>query len=166
MFYAKITIIFAKIDIKHLALQQMNFLSLISNAHCGVHNSSDNNCYLCALIISPSSHRQHVRASGSSATTTGCCSRTEQLDRLFRRFLFNVIYFCQGRFFAKRLQGFCYICSWVGLVRTDSMSARAGAYIPTDGSVPQGFISSHSIGNYKWIFNRQRNNPGYVSPRK
>ena len=40
--------------------------------------------------------------------------------------LFNAILICQGRFFAKVLLGFCYICSWAGLVRTDSMSARAG----------------------------------------
>jgi len=36
---------------------------------------------------------------------------------------------CQSRFFAKWLLGFCYICSWAGLVRTDSMSARAGDLI-------------------------------------
>jgi hypothetical protein len=40
------------------------------------------------------------------------------------------------------------------------------AYIPTDGSVPQGFLKSHSIGNYGWIFTRQINQPGYVTPRK
>ncbi|SDD34782.1 hypothetical protein, partial [Williamwhitmania taraxaci] len=41
------------------------------------------------------------------------------------------------------------------------------AFIPTDGSVPQGFLSSHSIGNYKWIFTKQTiGRPGYVKPRK
>ena len=38
------------------------------------------------------------------------------------------------------------------------------AYIPDD--VPQGFISSHSIGNYGWIFKRKIGTPGYVTPRK
>ena len=41
------------------------------------------------------------------------------------------------------------------------------AYIPINlDGVPQGFISSHSIENYKWIFTRQINQPGYVTPRK
>ena len=44
------------------------------------------------------------------------------------------------------------------------------AYIPIDvDGVPQGFISSHSIENYKWIFTRQTptgtNSAGYVKPR-
>ena len=39
------------------------------------------------------------------------------------------------------------------------------AYIPDN--VPQGFVSSHSIGNYKWIFNKLiEGNRGYVTPRK
>jgi hypothetical protein len=40
-------------------------------------------------------------------------------------------------------------------------------YIPTDGSVPRGFISSHSIGNYMWIFNGKlkKGDNGYVNPR-
>ena len=40
------------------------------------------------------------------------------------------------------------------------------AYIP--GDVPQGFVTSHSIGNYKWIFTvpKKEGDPGYVTPRK
>jgi hypothetical protein len=43
------------------------------------------------------------------------------------------------------------------------------AYIPIDKKdVPQGFLKSHSIGNYKWIFTKLLNpqtGPGYVKPR-
>lgn len=40
-----------------------------------------------------------------------------------------------------------------GIERVLSEKTKGGrAYIPTDGSVPRGFISSHSIGNYVWIF--------------
>jgi len=40
------------------------------------------------------------------------------------------------------------------------------AYIPQDGSVPRGFISSHSIENYGWIFNKLKEGQnGYVKPR-
>ena len=38
------------------------------------------------------------------------------------------------------------------------------AYIPENWS-PQGFISSHSIENYKWIFTKNANQEGYVKPR-
>jgi hypothetical protein len=38
------------------------------------------------------------------------------------------------------------------------------AYIPDD--VVKGFVSSHSIGNYKWIFTRNEKQEGYVTPRK
>jgi hypothetical protein len=40
------------------------------------------------------------------------------------------------------------------------------AFIPNDA--PKGFISSHSIGNYKWIFTtpQKKGDPGYVTPRK
>ena len=39
------------------------------------------------------------------------------------------------------------------------------AFIPYD--VPQGFLKSHSIGNYKWIFGTKlkKGDPGYVNPR-
>ena len=40
------------------------------------------------------------------------------------------------------------------------------AYIPNDGSVPRGFISSHSIDNYGWIFTRKTTDNGYVKPRQ
>jgi len=43
------------------------------------------------------------------------------------------------------------------------------AYFPiNEDGVPQGFISSHSIENYKWIFTKLLNpqtDPGYVKPR-
>jgi hypothetical protein len=38
------------------------------------------------------------------------------------------------------------------------------AYIP--GDVSKGFISSHSIGNDKWIFTRDKGVNGYVTPRE
>jgi hypothetical protein len=37
------------------------------------------------------------------------------------------------------------------------------AYIPDD--VKKGFLSSHSIDNYTWIFTRTKNDGGYVTPR-
>ena len=43
-----------------------------------------------------------------------------------------------------------------GLIEVDNKSGRA--YIPF-GEI-QGFISSHSIGNYKWIFNLVENEEG------
>ena len=43
-------------------------------------------------------------------------------------------------------------------------------YIPDiDGAgnhIPKGFISSHSIENYKWIFKLTKDANGYVTPRK
>jgi hypothetical protein len=38
------------------------------------------------------------------------------------------------------------------------------AYIPSN--VPQGFVTSHSIGNYRWIFGLEMGREGYVTPRK
>ena len=44
------------------------------------------------------------------------------------------------------------------------------AYIPDiDGAgnhIPKGFISSHSIENYKWIFKLTKDANGYVTPRQ
>ena len=42
------------------------------------------------------------------------------------------------------------------------------AYIPNDGSVPRGFLESHWIDNYGWIFNKiiNPNAAGYVKPRE
>jgi hypothetical protein len=37
------------------------------------------------------------------------------------------------------------------------------AYIPDN--VVKGFVSSHSIENYKWIFTRNEKQRGYVTPR-
>ena len=37
------------------------------------------------------------------------------------------------------------------------------AFIPDD--VPQGFVESHTIKNYKWIFITKRGKEGYVTPR-
>jgi hypothetical protein len=40
-------------------------------------------------------------------------------------------------------------------------------YIPNDGSVPMGFVESHRIGNYGWIFTTiQPGGLGYVKQRK
>jgi hypothetical protein len=49
-------------------------------------------------------------------------------------------------------------CPVVGLSRDNR------AFIPN--TVVQGFISSHSIENYTWIFTRKTNEDGYVTPRK
>ena len=39
------------------------------------------------------------------------------------------------------------------------------AYIPDNE--PQGFVESHSIDNYKWVFTKLKNGQdGYVNPRK
>jgi hypothetical protein len=47
----------------------------------------------------------------------------------------------------------------------DDVQGKSGrAYIPDD--VVQGFISSHSIENYIWIFNKTKNENGYVTPKK
>jgi hypothetical protein len=40
------------------------------------------------------------------------------------------------------------------------------AYIPSDGAVPRGFLASHMIANYGWIFTRNNGEKGYVTPRK
>lgn len=37
-------------------------------------------------------------------------------------------------------------------------------YIPRDWR-PQGFVSSHAIGNYWWIFNKSQGDQGYVKSR-
>jgi hypothetical protein len=39
-------------------------------------------------------------------------------------------------------------------------------YIPNDGSIPMGFVESHMISNYKWIFKLDKERNGYVKPRK
>jgi len=41
-------------------------------------------------------------------------------------------------------------------------------YIPEDGSAPQGFLESHSVSNYKWIFTKltdPNKDKGYVKNR-
>lgn len=44
-------------------------------------------------------------------------------------------------------------------------SSKGGrAYIPRDWK-PKGFLESHSISNYGWIFNRDKGDAGYVAPR-
>ena len=43
---------------------------------------------------------------------------------------------------------------------------RGRAFIPKNQDIDKkGFVKSHSIGNYGWIFNRGINDPGYVTPR-
>ena len=39
------------------------------------------------------------------------------------------------------------------------------AYIPKNQNIPKGFVESHSIVNYGWIFERSNGQPGYVTPR-
>jgi TANFOR domain-containing protein len=41
-----------------------------------------------------------------------------------------------------------------------------GGRVPIPPSVKQDFFNSHSIGNYKWIFNLKKEDLGYVKPRK
>jgi hypothetical protein len=38
------------------------------------------------------------------------------------------------------------------------------AFIPKDFQ-PKGFLNSHSISNYGWIFEQQSKDPGYVTPK-
>lgn len=45
---------------------------------------------------------------------------------------------------------------------TNIMDRRAN--IPDN--MPKGFLDSHYIKNYGWIFSRQDNDKGYVKPRK
>ena len=40
------------------------------------------------------------------------------------------------------------------------------AFIPDDSNIPKGFVESHSIENYWWIFTKTINEKGYVTPRK
>jgi len=53
-------------------------------------------------------------------------------------------------------------CQIQSLYDVPNKSGRA--YIPED--VSQGFVSSHSVENYKWIFTRKMYENGYVMPRK
>ena len=39
------------------------------------------------------------------------------------------------------------------------------AFIPKNQGIPKGFVESHSIGNYGWIFNQIQSANGYVTPR-
>ncbi len=49
-------------------------------------------------------------------------------------------------------------------VRNPILEKRGRAFIP-DGE-PKGFLQSHSIGNYKWIFKTiEKGEKGYVKPR-
>jgi len=55
-------------------------------------------------------------------------------------------------------------------IGTRTINPNGGrAYIPDiDGAgnhIPKGFISSHSIENYKWIFNLKKGDNGYVQQR-
>lgn len=41
-------------------------------------------------------------------------------------------------------------------------------FIPSNGTVRRGFYISHTVGNYKWIFDQPKHTPndnGYVAPR-
>ena len=44
---------------------------------------------------------------------------------------------------------------------------RGRAFIPKNQGIPKGFVGSHSIGNYGWIFsnNLKDGDPVYVTPR-
>lgn len=44
------------------------------------------------------------------------------------------------------------------------LTIQQRVFIPKDWS-PKGFTDSHSIGNYKWIFNKKEKEVGYVKPR-
>jgi len=45
------------------------------------------------------------------------------------------------------------------------LDATRRAYIPKNQGIPKGFVESHSIGNYGWIFGLNSNANGYVIPR-
>lgn len=45
------------------------------------------------------------------------------------------------------------------------LTIKQRVFMPKDWS-PKGFLDSHSINNYKWIFNKKENDKGYVTPRK
>jgi len=49
---------------------------------------------------------------------------------------------------------------------SDAQRAYIEDQIQNGAKIPQGFVSSHSIGNYKWIFNLNTEQRGYVKPRK
>ena len=39
------------------------------------------------------------------------------------------------------------------------------AFIPKNQGIPKGFLESHSISNYGWIFKQQVEEPGHVTPK-
>lgn len=48
--------------------------------------------------------------------------------------------------------------------KVGNLDVERRAFIPD--TEPRGFLESHTIVNYKWIFNRKQNHRGYVTPRK
>ncbi len=56
-------------------------------------------------------------------------------------------------------------CAVRGLknIRNPILEKKGRAFIPK--GEPKGFLQSHSIGNYKWIFERKQNETGYVKSR-
>ena len=54
-------------------------------------------------------------------------------------------------------------CKNLGLL--PSLNVKGGrAYIPDDYQ-PKGFLDSHTIKNYDWIFNKKSNETGYIKKR-
>jgi hypothetical protein len=48
---------------------------------------------------------------------------------------------------------------------SEGLTRANRAFIPS--SAPQDFVSSHSIGNFRWIFNSiEYGDEGYVTPRR
>ncbi len=44
-------------------------------------------------------------------------------------------------------------------------STQGGRVFIPDNFWPKGFLDSHTISNYAWIFNKTSNDKGYVRPR-
>ncbi len=56
-------------------------------------------------------------------------------------------------------------CAVRGLdkIRNPILEKKGRAFIPKGES--KGFLQSHAIGNYKWIFKKEKDAIGYVKPR-
>ena len=53
-----------------------------------------------------------------------------------------------------------------GINNLPTANTKGGrAFIPKNQGIPKGFLESHSISNYGWIFGRQEGIEGYVTPR-
>ena len=49
--------------------------------------------------------------------------------------------------------------------RLESLTSKSGRTFILTNVTTKGFVKSHSISNYGWIFERQNGLPGYVIPK-